>query len=75
MTMREEAMNRFVKAARHLCKLRCVDPDARVYSRDGYAMPEGPTNEKLAALDLFKAAQVHCSLQKYGLNEFEFVDA
>lgn len=69
--MNKETMDRFVKAARHLCGLRCVNPDVRVYSHDGTLRPDGPTNEQLAAVDLFNAAQIQCSLQKYHLDKFE----
>ena len=70
--MSKETMDRVAKAARNLCELRCVDPDVRVYSRDGCALPDGPTNEQIAALDLFKAMQMQCALQKHGLDRFAF---
>jgi hypothetical protein len=72
MGMTKETLDRFVKAARTLCELRCVDPDARVYSRDGMQLPDGPTNERLAAGDMYRFTQINCALQKHGLDRFEF---
>ena len=69
--MRRETMERFMTAARDLCLLRGHDPDARVFERDGVALPQGPTNIVLAVGDLYRHAQMNYVMQKYGIDEFK----
>jgi len=70
MCMTPETMDRFAAAARELCALRGVDPDARVFSRDGVAMPKGPTNETLVAGELYSQAQMNLVMQKHRIDHF-----
>jgi len=70
--MKDSTIAQFAQAAKTLCELRCVDPNARVYFRDGIAMPDGPTNQLLAASDLFRFAQISCALQKHNMHKFKF---
>ena len=55
--MKLETMDRFAAAARELCAMRGVDPDARVYSHDGVALPKGPKRETLVAAELYRSEE------------------
>lgn len=73
--MKPETMDRFAAAARELCLLRGIDPDARVYSRGAIALPHGPTNLVLVAGELYSQAQMNLVMQKHRIDRFDLSGA